>query len=100
MNIADIAEFLGDGGTFSLTPNKPVHAELPDGTTLDFVTLHGRFKGGSSPEIYFEPPMPIATGTVLGILRVGATVRDLKYGPPATVGTSKGRFRLKIETIP
>lgn len=95
------APFVGNEGTITLQPKTPISASLEDGTTLRYAKVSGRYQiVGGIPSITFEEPFPRADGRVLG-LHVGAQILDAKFEPPSTIaiGTSKGRYRFKMEKV-
>lgn len=95
------APFVGSEGTITIQPKTPISASLEDGTTLRYSKVSGRYQMvGGIPSFTFDQPFPRVDARKL-FLHIGAQVLDAQFEPPSTIaiGTSKGRYRFKMEKV-
>lgn len=90
--------FAGDSGKLSIQPDKPIVAELEDGTMVKYSRINAKWRMvNGQPVVTFGEPLP-AVSVLKWRFRISASILDAGFEPPAAVrvGTSKGRYRISL----
>lgn len=97
--VDQLANYLGSAGTIVIQPARPIVAVMEDGSKVSYSRLSARYQiTDGVPALQFDPPAPRVDARKFG-LHFGATISDARLEPPATlaIGTSRGRYRIRLE---
>lgn len=96
-------KFLGQSGSVSVNPDKPINTTLDDGTIVQYSSITAKYRMvNGQPALYLNGKLPhVITRVGIGFIkpRIGADIDYFEYLPPTSlkVGTNRGNVVIKLE---